>query len=737
MGQKSIHCRAIIMRRIPSLAFLFSAVAFAALVSAPFSNLPVAQADEGMYPISSIGNLGLAEKGLQLSTEQIFNPDATCLVDGICRVNGCTGSFVSKSGLIITNHHCAYRAIQSASTAENDWLKNGFFSKSMEEEIPAPGYVVRITESYRDVSKEVLAAVNDSMSSSERNKAIEKRRKELEQQAETDNAGMRADIAEMFTGRTYVLFLYTYIKDVRLVFAPPSSVGNFGGAVDNWEWPRHTGDFSFMRAYVSPDGSTADYDKSNVPYKSKKFIQVSASGANESDFVFLLGYPGRTARHKTASFLEYEQDVRLPFVVDLYQWQIATMDAMSKDDRSVALKHSSRKQSLANVEKRSRGQLKGLRRAKIVAKRRAVETDLQSFIESDVSRKEKYGSTLKQIDTAYANMATTAQYDLTLNNTVSACRGLGLAFTIYDAAVERAKDDLERESAYMERNIDRTVDRAILGWKDWHAATDKAMLVEMQRRLREVIDRSGNTENAAAVRAFATDNSLSDSAYETTKLTDEPLIRSLFKKTPAELAEIDDPFMDTVIALYPESVRLRETAKETDGLLGKLYSKLIDVKQEFQKTKFVPDANGTLRMTFGSVKGYSPEDAVYKSPATTLRGVIEKTTGIAPFITPQKIQDLYAKGDFGSFLHPQLKQVPVALLYDTDTTGGNSGSPILNAKGELVGVNFDRAFEATINDFAWNESYSRSIGVDVRYVLWITGKVYEAKRLLQEMNVSM
>ncbi|QEG21258.1 S46 family peptidase [Mariniblastus fucicola] len=696
-----------------------------------FIALSQTQAEEGMFPISSIDRLGLSEKGMQLTASQIFNPDETCLLDGICRVNGCTGSFVSDNGLIITNHHCAYRAIQSASTAENDWLKNGFFSQSREQEIPAPGYVVRITESYRDVSAEVLAAVDDSMSATDRSKAIEKRRKELEKKAEEENAGMRADIAEMFTGKTYVLFLYTYIRDVRLVFAPPSSVGNFGGAVDNWEWPRHTGDFSFMRAYVAPDGSMADYDKANVPYQPKRHIQVSKAGANEGDFVFLLGYPGRTARHKTASFLEYEQNVRLPYVVDLYQWQIATMDEMSKNDRGVALKHSSRKQSLANVEKRSRGQLKGLRRANIVAKRRAVESQLQNFIDSSPDRKQKYGSLLKELDAVYSELGATAKYRLTLNNLVSACRGLGLAYTIYDAAVERAKSDLDREAAYMDRNYERTVDRAILGWKDWHRETDMQMLTEMKRRLRK----TGPANSAGVVKAFLDDETLGDDSFAESKFNDESYIRSLFTKTADEIKAIDDPFLKSVIGLYPEFVRLREQSKEIDGRLGRLYGELIDVKQEFQKTSFVPDANGTLRMTYGNVKGYSPEDAVYKSPATTLRGVIEKTTGEEPFITPDRIQELYEKGEFEGFLHPTLNQVPVALLYNTDTTGGNSGSPILNGRGQLVGVNFDRAFEATINDFAWNESYSRSIGVDIRYVLWITGKVYQSQRLLDEMGV--
>ena len=701
-----------------------------ALVLLIFSTTQL-RAEEGMFPISSIDQLGLSKKGLQLTATEIFNPDGTCLLDGICRVNGCTGSFVSGNGLIITNHHCAYRAIQSASTAENDWLKNGFFSKSMEQEIPAAGYVVRITESYKDVSAEVLAAVNETMTAAERSKAVAKRRKELEKKAEEENPGMRADIAEMFTGKTYVLFFYTFIRDVRLVFAPPSSVGNFGGAVDNWEWPRHTGDFSFMRAYVAPDGSMADYDTANVPYKPKRHIQVSSAGANENDFVFLLGYPGRTARHKTASFLEYEQNVRLPYVVDLNQWQIATMDSMSKNDRGVALKHSSRKQSLANVEKRSRGQLKGLRRANIVAKRRAVEAELQSFIDSDPTRKERYGSLLKEIDQVYANLGESANYTLTLNNLVSACRGMGLAYTIFDAASERAKSDLDREATYMDRNFERTVGRAVLGWKDWHRETDMKMLAEMKQRLRK-IEKANST---AVVKAFLDNESIGDVAFAKSKFNDEAFIRSLFTKSADELKKVDDPFLQAVIGLYPEFVRLREQVKASDGELGRLYGELIGVKQEFQKTNFVPDANGTLRMTYGNVKGYSPEDAVYKSPATTLRGVIEKTTGQEPFVTPNRIRELYDKGEFGNFLHPKLNQIPVALLYNTDTTGGNSGSPILNNRGQLVGVNFDRAFEATINDFAWNESYSRSIGVDIRYVLWITGKVYQSRHLLDEMGV--
>ncbi len=684
----------------------------------------VTRADEGMFPISELDRLNLAEKGLQLTPEQIFNPDKTCLVDGICRVNGCTGSFISPRGLIITNHHCAYRAIQSASTPEHDYLANGFIPEQPGQEIPAPGYTVRVTESFEDVSDQVLAATEPGMSFADRTKAIERRCKEIEKQAETDNPGARAEVAEMFTGKTYVLFLYTYIKDVRLVFAPPSSIGNFGGDIDNWEWPRHTGDYSFMRAYVAPDGSTADYSSDNVPYQPKRFIQVAPEGANQGDYVMLLGYPGRTARHKTASFLEYEQNIRLPYVVDWYGEQIRMMEAAGQDDRGIALKLSSRIKSLANVEKRSRGQLKGLTRANIVAKRKAEESKLQSFIDGDPTLKEKYGQTLSNIDAAYRSAGETAIAEANFQSLRSTSTLLRLAYTVYDAAVEREKPDLERESAYMDRNFDQTVRRLKLAQQDLDLPTDRTMLAANLKRYQE---------NGLSIELPQPDQL--ESLYRGTTLDQPEALEKVLTLSPQQLAKLDDSFIKLAIKLYPEYQRLRELNKQREGELNQLYGDLITVKQMFQQDQFVPDANATLRLTYGTVRGYSPEDAVWMRPATTLSGVVAKTTGEEPFVTPAKVVQLHEAGEFGRYAHPELNDVPVALLYDTDTTGGNSGSPILDSRGRLVGVNFDRAFEATINDFAWNTSYSRSIGVDIRYVLWVTELVYGADFLTQEMGL--
>ncbi len=688
-----------------------------------------------MFPISELERLNLKEKGMELTSAQLFNPGQVSLVDGICRVNGCTGSFVSRDGLIITNHHCAFDAIQKASTSERDLLTDGFIAKEQSKEVPAPNYTVRITEGYKDVSDQVLSVVTNDMTFLERTKAIDKRRKEIELASEKENKGLRVEVAEMFAGKTYVLFLYTYLKDIRLVFAPPASIGAFGGEADNWEWPRHTGDFSFMRAYTAPDGSSADYSPNNIPYHPKRVIRVAPQGANEEDFVFLLGYPGRTVRQKTASFFRYEQDVRLPAIVELYAWQIAEMDKAGATDRAVAIKHATRTKGLANVEKRSRGQLLGLRRVNVVATREKAEAGFNAFVSADAGRVGKYGSLLADITKVYDEMTVQGPLEIHLRELRTACRALSFAFTIVDAAVERAKEDLERETPYMNRNWDLTVQQLKMDVADWHAPTDSIMLAGMLERLSKI-----NSVRSIEPLSVLTDNNMTftrraESMIGSTGLGDIAFVEECLKKTATELESTKDPILKSMLKLYPTYRALRDLDKARDGRLGQLYGTLMEGKQAFDPTQFVPDANATLRITYGRVRGYSPADAIQKTPVSTLQGVIDKTTGVEPFITPKEVVDRYNAKDFGRFVHPKLGQVPVAILYNTDTTGGNSGSPVFNSKGELVGVNFDRTFEATINDFAWNESYSRSIGVDIRYVLWITGVVYQATHLLKEMGI--
>jgi len=696
-------------------------------------------ADEGMYPISEIQKLDLKAKGLQLEPLEIFNPDGVSLVDAICKVDGGTGSFVSAEGLILTNHHIAFGAVQAASTPEHDYLKVGFLAKSRAEEYPAKGFTVRITESYRDVSAEVLSAVTDQMDLAERSKAIEKKIKEIITEAERANPGKRAEVAEMFIGKSYVLFLYTYLKDIRLVYAPPRGIGNFGGEEDNWTWPRHTGDFSFLRAYVAPDGPPADYSPNNVPYRPKNYLKIAPEGVNEGDFVFILGYPGRTYRHQTSFYLAYEQEIRMPYVVQWYQWQIELMQRLSREDRAIALKHDGRIKSLANVEKNYRGKLIGLRRLNLVEKKRAEERELQRFIEADSARAAKYGNLLREIETIYQQMRRQADRELVLTYLLRSSTPLNNAYTIYEASIERQKKDLERASAYMDRNFDRTKERLFLNLREYYEPTDRAVFKAMLLRaaqlpadqqipaIQKLIGKKNNLEQAI--------DRFLEKAYQRTRMIDEKSLADCFQRLPEEIKKMNDPFIGLAMELYPTYKEREEQSRARQGAIDKLYAQLIDVKKDFLAKDFIPDANGTLRLTYGYIRGYSPRDAIYAAPITTTAGILEKTTGEEPFDAPQKLIDLIHAQDFGRFKHPKLNSVPVAILYNMDTTGGNSGSPVLNARGELVGLNFDRAFEATINDYAWSEAYSRSIAVDIRYVLWITEKVGEAEYLLREMHV--
>ncbi|MDP2884260.1 MAG: S46 family peptidase [Ignavibacteria bacterium] len=699
--------------------------------------LQLGLADEGMYPISEIHKLNLRVKGLRIDPKAIYNPNGIGLIDAIVQLSGCTGSFISSDGLILTNHHCAFGAVQAASTKENDFVTNGFLAQTRQDEIQARGISARILESYRDVSKDVMSVVNDKMELGDRTKAIDKKIKEIVAETEKKYPGKRAEVSEMFAGKTYVLFLSTMLRDVRLVYVPPRSIGEFGGENDNWVWPRHTGDFSFLRAYAAPDGSPAEYSTNNVPYHPKKFLKVNPAGVDEGDFTFILGYPGRTFRHRTSHYLAYEENKRMPYVADLFDWQISTMEAMGKNDRAIALKHDTRIKGLANTMKNYRGKLLGMKRMHLVANKQSEEQLLQHFIDSDPQRKALYGTVLEEIGKVYQEMSDHAASELVLDNLRSTPTLLGLGFTIYESSLELQKPDLDRLSAYMERNLANTKQGLRQGLRNYYEPTDKAFLkhILMQALALPENQRIDAIDKQFKGRSEQEIDQTINSAFAQTKLADPEALVAAFGKPVGEIDQIEDPFVRAVKMMYPSYQKLREVRQRREGALSKLSALLVDVKQQYEKTNFIPDANSTLRLTFGRIKGYSPVDATYYKPITTLAGVIEKTTGKDPYATPQKVLDLYKAKDFGKYKNAKLKDVPVAILYDMDTTGGNSGSPVMNAKGELVGVNFDRAYEATINDYAWSESYSRSIAVDIRYVLWVTEKVGGATRILKELGL--
>jgi hypothetical protein len=706
-------------------------------VCALLGSAPGRALEEGMYPISDIARLDLKSKGLEIAPGEIFAPDRDSLIYAIVSV-GATGSFVSPDGLFITNHHVAFGAVQAASTPENDYLTHGFLARSRGEEIQARGMRARITESFRDVSADVLTVVKPEMPLAERTRAIEKRIKEIVLETEKKLPGKRAEVSEMFIGRTYVLFVYTYLKDIRIVYVPPRSIGEFGGEIDNWMWPRHTGDFSFLRAYVAPDGSPADYAAGNVPFKPRRFLKVDPAGVAEGDFMFLLGYPGRTYRHYTASYLSCEEDIRMPYVVDWYTWQIALMEKQGAGDGAVALKLAARIKGLANTMKNYRGKLKGMRKLGLVAAKRQEEAGLQKFIDSDPERKQKDGDLLPGIDRVYADLRMRSESEMVLEYLRSSVNLFQFAWTACEAAAELQKPDVDRESAYMDRNWGQTVQRLQLARRNYCEAADRAIFKELLRRglglkgparIQALVDLFPAGASDAALEAYVS------AAYQSSRLHDEAVLNGALRSPADQLRAMRDPFVDLAVALAPAYKELKDAQNARKGALDTLFARLVEVKEKYLGRNFIPDANGTLRLTFGRVKGYSPADATHYSPFTTVDGILEKTTGEPPFNTPAGLSELAKRRDFGRFAHPSLKDVPVCLLYDADTTGGNSGSPVLNKRGELVGVNFDRTFDATINDYAWSENYSRSIAVDIRYVLWVAQKFSGANALLEEMGV--
>lgn len=694
-------------------------------------------AEEGMYPLSEIQKLNLQQAGLQIGINDIYNPNGVSLIDALVKINGCTGSFVSDKGLMITNHHCAFGAISNVSTPEKNYLENGFLAESIEEEIPAKNYVVRITESYEDVTAEILKSVEGIEDLSERNKAISKKMREIAKSAEDEANSIVAEVSEMFAGESYVLFKYRIIKDVRLVYAPPRSIGEFGGEADNWIWPRHTGDFTFMRAYVAPDGSAAEYSEENIPYTPKKYLKVNPDGVDEGDFVFILGYPGRTYRHNPSQFLEYQENFNLPYTEQLYSYMIGIYESISEGNEELQIKYSSRIKSLANVMKNYRGKMLGLRRLNLVEKKQSEEKILAEFINSDENLKKKFGTLFKDIEEVYQKRFDIAEADLWFSRFFRFSDLVSLADFLLEYSNQKELINSERKSAFKEDKIEETLDRMKKKYEDLNYDFEDEFIYKMLYDTETFSETS--TIKAVKSRINGNDFEEAISNYIEELLSTEIGNLDFFNKALElsydEINDLNDPLIDFVVELKKQKEEIEKQESNISGALQVLMPKLAEVKKLKNKTTFTPDANSTLRLTYGFIKGYEPADAVFYKPITTLDGIIEKSFMGGEYAVPDKLKTAYQQKDFGRFYDEKVGGVPVAILYNTDTTGGNSGSPILNAKGELIGVNFDRAFEATINDFAWDDAYSRSIGVDIRYVLWVAKTIGNADNVLNELGV--
>lgn len=613
-----------------------------------------ARADEGQWLPEQIRHLdftALKARGLELGPDEIWN-GSEGLLTAAAQINGCSSSFVSPQGLIVTNHHCGFAAISAASTVEKNYLEDGFVSSQRSEEIPAPGYTVSFVRGMEDVTAEIrVAADRAGADPAARWRAVQAERRRLEEEG---NGPFESSIVvPFFEGRAWRRIRRTVLRDVRLVYAPPRDVGEFGGETDNWIWPRHTGDFSFFRAYVAPNGAPAEYAAANVPYQPTRWLEVSTDGVEEDDLVMVLGYPGRTNRYASALAVEAAESYTYPMRSRVFTEIIGIYEREAAGSPEKELQYAPTIKSLANVKKNADGQVWGLARNAVVERKTREEAEFRAWAAADPARARRFGKVLDELIDLDRLEVARIEHDFMLGQL------LGLA-AVRSGAAEGP--DLTIAEFVVKLAQELPAGQRVAGFDRWVAANN----------------RDG--------------------------------WKGLAEELKAEGDELRD-FRDA------QSGRRLET--------GALW---IEAQEQWRGTRFYPDANSTLRVSVASVSGYEPRDGVFHLPFTTVDGMLQKHTGAGEFDVPDAVLAAVERD-------PTARQLRVCFLSNADTTGGNSGSPAVDGKGRLVGLNFDRVFENVAGDFGWNPERSRNICVDIRYVLWLMREVWPAPALLAEMKV--
>lgn len=698
----------------------FSLAIMLALVFSSFS-FAIAMPDEGMYPPDKVAGLDLKKKGLKIKPEEIYNPNGGGLTDAIIRLSiGCSAEFVSPDGLILTNHHCGFDALVSASTPERDLVETGFNAGSRSGEISAKDYSITLTQRVEDVTAKVRGGT-ENLSGEALAAALKKNSDDLTAAEKAKHPGSNIVIQALNNGYFYYLYQTTEIKDIRVVYAPPRNIGVFGGDPDNFEWTRHTGDFTFLRAYVAPDGSSADYSPSNVPYKPKRFLKANIGGLKEGDFAFVLGFPGGTTRYRESWSVIYARDANFPF---LERWLTAlsnSLNAIGATDEEKRIALQSDIASFDNSRKAFGGGHLQLKRVRAVQQRQAEETRMAAWIAADPTRQQKFGSVLNELKSLSEETNATQMRDVIMRRfpDPNSMAVLG-AIVAHATAVKTGRALSAQQKAAIEGAL-----------KERDATHEREMLKFFFKEF----------DNLPASQRFAAaDAKFENKKGKARRDAEAAFAARLADSTDAEINSISSMSWSDIQSKHPFIAGVVEEKAALGARTVKFNSQIDRLRLLYQqalagmrRNSPYPDANFTMRFSYGYIKGYQSREAEYRSPFTTMKGMIEKETGVKPFDLPSKLVDLQNAGDFGRYGSGD--SVGVNFLSSTDIIGGNSGSPILNARGEQVGICFDGNFEGLGNDFYYDAEKNRTISVDIRYVLFVTEKFGGAKWVVDEMTL--
>jgi len=695
-------------------------------------------ADEGMWLplfIERLNYVDMQKEGLHLTAEEIYSVNHSSLKDAIIMFGGgCTGEIVSPQGLIFTNHHCGYGSIQSHSTVEHDYLTDGFWAMRQEEELPTPGLTARFLVSIQDVTATVLGNVNDNMTESERSEKIRKTCRDLEQKI-TKGSQLDARVSSFFNGNEYYLFVYEIYRDVRLVGAPPSSIGKFGADTDNWMWPRHTGDFSIFRVYSAKDGSPAEYSTNNIPLKPKHFLPVSIKGVKKGDFSMIMGYPGSTDRFATSYTIDWALKTHNPAIVKI---RTSKLDILRKDmdaDPAVRIKYASKYAGTANYWKFYIGQDKGLKKLAVADRKREIEDRFAEWINADRDRNLAYRDALFSISKAYE---TINKYELaTTYNSEAINRGceiISFSRQLNALAKELVSDKPDQE--VINKLKERLKSSSEQYFKNYNAPTDERMLAAMLSLYYNNVPRDQQPEYLSVIfKKYKGDFTMfSADVFSKTIFSDQSKLVS-FIDNPNLKKLLKDPVWPLQKAFAENADKIDSLTKPANDLLVKGRRLFVRGLRQMEADKnFYPDANSTMRLTYGKVDDYSPQDAVDFDYVTTLDGIMQKEDPSNwEFVVPAKLKQLYHDKDYGRY--GKNGKMVVGFITNNDITGGNSGSPVLNADGELIGLAFDGNWEAMSGNYAFEPDLQRTICVDVRYVLFIIDKYAGAQNLINELTI--